>query len=92
MLNNSLNIVLEENGLTKTNYVNWLKNLRIILNLEQIPYIFKANILTSPPHKGLGGVSKRKGKARAICASESSKERGVSIVTRPIIGKGTAHC
>ena len=92
MLNNRLNIVLEKYGLTKTNYVDWLKNLRIVLNPEQIPYIFKANILTSPPKKGLGGVSKRKGNAHVICASENSKQRGVSIVTRPIIGSGTGYC
>ena len=90
MLKTPLNIVLEKYGLTKTNYVDWLKNLRIVLILEQIPCIFKTNILTSPPHKGLGGVSKRKGKARAICVSKSSKQRGVS--TRSIIGSGTAHC
>ncbi|KAH7690348.1 Retrotransposon Copia-like N-terminal protein [Dioscorea alata] len=48
MTNNPLNILLEKNILTGPNYVDWLRNLRIILNLERIRYILEADIPTEP--------------------------------------------
>ncbi|XP_039131865.1 uncharacterized protein LOC120268606 [Dioscorea cayenensis subsp. rotundata] len=49
MTHNPLNILLEKNALTGPNYVDWLRNLRLVLNLERIGYILEANIPTKPP-------------------------------------------
>ena len=39
-LNLSLQGILDANKLTSLNYVNWLRNLRIILTQEKLSYIF----------------------------------------------------
>ena len=49
MTNNPLNIFFEKNVLTNPCYVDCLRNLRIILKLEQIGYILEANIPTTRP-------------------------------------------
>ena len=35
----SLRDILDTNKLTEANYVNWLKNLRIVLTQEKVSYI-----------------------------------------------------
>ncbi|XP_039134207.1 uncharacterized protein LOC120271590 [Dioscorea cayenensis subsp. rotundata] len=49
MTHNPFNILIEKNALTGPNYVDWLRNLRIVLNLARIRYILEANIPTEPP-------------------------------------------
>lgn len=36
--------LLKINILTRSNHVNWLQNLRIVLNLERINYVLEAGI------------------------------------------------
>ena len=76
MINNPLNILFEKNILTKPCYVDCIRNLRIILNLEQIGYILEDNISILPPPKVMGGVGKKKDIAPVVHASKSSKQGG----------------
>ena len=44
---NSLSI-LDVNKLTGTNFIDWLRNLRIVLNVERIAYVLDGPLLESP--------------------------------------------
>ena len=43
----SLRDILDTNKLTEANYVNWLKNLRIVLTQEKVSYILDTPALDS---------------------------------------------
>lgn len=44
----SLSKLFETSFLTSPNYVDWLWNLRIILNLERLSYVLEVDILWAP--------------------------------------------
>ena len=45
---NPLSIILDKNCLTGPNFSDWLRNLRIVLNMEKIGYVLESNIPTLP--------------------------------------------
>ena len=45
---NPLTRILETNRLTGTNYKDWLRNLKIVLDCEKIGYILDSDISTLP--------------------------------------------
>ncbi len=48
---NPLSRILDENRLTGPNFSDWLRNLRIVLNLERIGYILDSKIPSPTPLK-----------------------------------------
>ncbi len=46
---NPLSCILDENRLTRPNFSDWLRNLRIVLNLERIGYILDFKIPSALP-------------------------------------------
>ena len=44
----NLRSILDANKLTETNFMDWLRNLRIILKAEKIAYVLDAPLLVSP--------------------------------------------
>ena len=44
----NLRSILEANKLTGTNFMDWLRNLRIVLKAEKIAYVLDAPLLMSP--------------------------------------------
>ena len=44
----NLRSILDANKLTGTNFMNWLRNLRIVLKVEKIAYFLDAPLLVSP--------------------------------------------
>ncbi|KAJ9141202.1 hypothetical protein P3X46_031770 [Hevea brasiliensis] len=46
---NSLSRILDENRLTKPNFSDWLRNLRIVLNLECIGYVLDSKLPSPLP-------------------------------------------
>ena len=47
-MTNPLSILLKKNTLTGPNYVDWLRNLRIIHNMESLGYVLEADIPVAP--------------------------------------------
>ena len=47
-MTNPLSILLEKNTLTGPNYVDWLRNLGIVLNTESLWYVLEADIPAAP--------------------------------------------
>ncbi|KAL6547444.1 hypothetical protein OROMI_023165 [Orobanche minor] len=48
MTMNPLAILLEKNVLNGRNYVDWLRNLRIVLTMEMLGYVLEADIPAAP--------------------------------------------
>ncbi|MCS5023642.1 hypothetical protein L2V44_14220, partial [Staphylococcus aureus] len=46
--NLSLRSILTENKLTGTNYVDWLRSLRIVLKQEKIKYVLEKDVPATP--------------------------------------------
>ena len=44
----NLRSILDANKLTGTNFMDWLRNLRIVLNAEKIAYVLDAPLPVSP--------------------------------------------
>ena len=44
----NLRSILDANKLTGTNFMDWLRNLRIVLRVEKITYVLDAPLLVSP--------------------------------------------
>ncbi|GAV65576.1 UBN2_3 domain-containing protein [Cephalotus follicularis] len=47
-MTNPLAVILEKNQLTGPNYVDWLQNIRIVLNFEDIDYVLEAPMPALP--------------------------------------------
>ncbi|GAV80917.1 UBN2_3 domain-containing protein [Cephalotus follicularis] len=47
-MTNPLAVILEKNQLTGPNYVDWLRNVKIVLNFEDIDYVLEAP-MPAPP-------------------------------------------
>ena len=50
-LSNLIRGILDVNRLIGPNYMNWIRNLRIILTIEKIAYVL--DIVISTPNKGV---------------------------------------
>ncbi|KAJ9141315.1 hypothetical protein P3X46_031863 [Hevea brasiliensis] len=50
---NPLSRILDENRLTRPNFSNWLRNLRIVLNLERIGYVLDSKIPSPLPPEAI---------------------------------------
>ncbi|GAV72652.1 UBN2_3 domain-containing protein [Cephalotus follicularis] len=47
-MTNSLTVILEKNQLTGPNYVDWLRNVKIVLNSEDMDYVLEASMPALP--------------------------------------------
>ncbi|GAV60377.1 UBN2_3 domain-containing protein [Cephalotus follicularis] len=47
-MTNPLAVILQKNQLTGPNYVDWLRNVRIVLNFEDIDYVLEAPLPALP--------------------------------------------
>ncbi|GAV74374.1 UBN2_3 domain-containing protein [Cephalotus follicularis] len=52
-MTNPFTVILEKNQLTCRNYVDWLRNVKIVLNSEDIDYVLEAHMPALPAEDAL---------------------------------------